>query len=203
MFGTLRTRIDDQCHGVCSPSRQSRQMSSFKVYTLILYGSMASTSTLRFLRYLASILYGCRAPVVSSSIMTTTGPLVWSGIAAGVSVDGPMASLSLRLMSVGGAGFDAAVDAAGSSDNCACVAGVSIDTGSDGWGACAVEVVAAGSGVGAGSVFISTGLDDSASWPLEGREVADVVGCAAVVEGWSDGDAMATGERRTAITSTQ
>lgn len=180
-------------------SRQSRQISSFNVYTLMLYGSMASTSTLRFLRYLASILYGCRAPVVSSSIMTTTGPLVWSGIAAGVSVDGPMASLSLRLMSVGGAGFAVAASAAGSSDCCACVAGVSIDMGSEGSGACAVEVVAAGSGVDAGSVFISTGLDDNASWPLEGREVAEAVGCAAVVEGWSDGDAIAAGERKIAI----
>jgi hypothetical protein len=38
-------------------------------------------------------------------MMTTTGPLELSGFAAGVSVDGPIASVSLRLRSTGGAGF--------------------------------------------------------------------------------------------------
>lgn len=49
----------------------------------------------------------------------------------------------------------------------------------------------------AGSVFISTGLDDSTSCPLAGRELV-CCGCGAVcegvVEGWSDGEAMARGE---------
>lgn len=38
-------------------------------------------------------------------MMTSTGPFALSGAAAGVSVDGPMASVSARLRLVGGAGF--------------------------------------------------------------------------------------------------
>ena len=37
--------------------------------------------------------------------MTSTGPLVLSGFEAGVSVEGPMASVSARFKAVGGAGF--------------------------------------------------------------------------------------------------
>lgn len=60
---------------------------------------------LRLFRYLSSILYGCLAPVVKSSMITSTGPLVLSGFEAGVSVEGPMASVSDLVKSVGGAGF--------------------------------------------------------------------------------------------------
>ena len=91
------------------PSRQSRHINSFSVYTLMLYGSMSSTVTLRFFRYLSSILYGCLAPVVSKSIITTVGPLVLSGFAAGPSVEGPRAaSVSVRFSSLraGGAADD-------------------------------------------------------------------------------------------------
>lgn len=42
-------------------------------------------------------------------MMTTTGPLELSGFAAGVSVEGPMASVSVRFRLVGGVGFAAAV----------------------------------------------------------------------------------------------
>lgn len=37
--------------------------------------------------------------------MTNTGPLELSGTAAGVSVEGPIASVSARVRLVGGAGF--------------------------------------------------------------------------------------------------
>lgn len=71
----------------------------------MLYGSMASIATLRFFKYLSSILYGCLAPVVRSSIITNTGPFELSGAAAGVSVEGPMASVSERFRLAGVAGF--------------------------------------------------------------------------------------------------
>src|SRR5690242_3783567 len=118
-MGIIRTKInavlkscrvlEDSDRGVCTaqnvPSRQSRHISSFSVYTLMLYGSISSTVTLRFLRYFSSILYGCLAPVVSSSIMTTVGPLLLSGFAAGPSVEGPRAaSVSVRLSSLRGGG---------------------------------------------------------------------------------------------------
>lgn len=38
-------------------------------------------------------------------MITSTGPLVLSGFEAGVSVEGPMASVSDLVKSVGGAGF--------------------------------------------------------------------------------------------------
>lgn len=104
-----------------------------------------------------------------------------------------MASVSLRLRSVGGVGFEAGAAGDGSAVGCACGVGVAIDAGSEVSGCRAVQLVAAGSGVDAGSVFISTGLVDSASWPLEGRELEEAVGCAALVGGWSEGDAMAAG----------
>lgn len=84
---------------------------------MMLYGSIASTFTLRFFKYFSSILYGCRAPVVSSKVITTTGPLELSGFAAGTSVEGPIASVSARLSSAGGVGFGGAggvIDSAGS-----------------------------------------------------------------------------------------
>lgn len=48
---------------------------------------------------------------MSSSVITTTGPLEVSGFMAGVSVDGPIASLSARLRAgagVGAVGFEGA-----------------------------------------------------------------------------------------------
>jgi hypothetical protein len=142
---------------------------------------MFSTVTLRFLRYLSSILYGCLFPVVRSSMMTTVGPLVLSGFAAGESVEGPMASVSVRFSSARGAGC-ADVGTAG------CV--LSAEVGSGTWGAagsawavwdvsvsCVVVVAVAGavsgaavvavSGAAAGGVWrvrISTGAEDRASW---------------------------------------
>ena len=76
------------------PSLQSLHISSLSVYTLMLYGSIASTLTFRFFKYLSSILYGCLAPLVRSNVITTTGPLEVSGFAASVSVEGPIASVS-------------------------------------------------------------------------------------------------------------
>ena len=87
------------------PSRQSRHINSLSVYTLMLYGSISSTVTLRFFRYFSSILYGCLAPVVSNSMITTVGPLLLSGFAAGPSVEGPRAaSVSVRFRSLRGGG---------------------------------------------------------------------------------------------------
>ena len=82
---------------------------------------------------------------------------------AGVSVDGPIASVSLRCRFVGGVGFDTA--SAGIVMSSACVGGVniSIDTGSGVSAVGAVVFVAAGSGEDAGNVLISTGLVDNAS----------------------------------------
>ena len=139
---------------------------------------MSSTTTLRFLRYLSSILYGCLAPVEgSSSIMTTTGPFELSGFAAGVSVEGPIASVSARLRFVGGAGFVGDVAAI-----CELVAGIvsevcgtSISAGpvvvvvSE---ACAVLLVGADAAPDGGNVFISTGLDDNSSWAFSARDPA-------------------------------
>lgn len=188
---------------VSHSSRQSRHMSSFKVYTLILYGSMASTVTLRFLRYFSSILYGCRAPVVSSSIITSVGPFVLSGSNAGVSVDGPMASVSARVSSVGGAGFAAVgeVDEVGEAGNAASEGCISTMCGfaAATWVVMGVSevcaVLFAGGGVTAAEdwrVRISTGLDDMASELLGGRAAA-VMGCGVLwgaVKGWSVEEAM-------------
>lgn len=139
----------------------------------MLYGSIASALTLRFLRYFSSILYGCRAPVVSSRVITTTGPFVLSGFAAGVSVEGPIASVSVRLSAVGRAafvGFDVAIDSDG---GVLCVCGFSS-------GFCAVGTLGTVSeadavGVDDGTsvvcrVLISTGLVDSGAWLLDGRD---------------------------------
>jgi hypothetical protein len=130
-------------------------------------------------------------------MITTTGPLVWSGMAAGVSVEGPIASVSLRLRSVGGAGFVEATAGSVSSSACVCGVDVSIDAGSVVAAVGAVVFVGAGSGEDAGNVLISTGLVDNASWPLVGRGSGVDTGCAALVEGWSEGEAIAAGQRGT------
>jgi hypothetical protein len=167
----------------------------------MLYGSMFSTSTLRFLRYFSSILYGCLAPVEGrSSIMTTTGPFEVSGTAAGVSVEGPIASVSARFKVVGGAGF--ADDVAAICEGCAGTVSVV-------WGTvisaglvvvvtsaefCAVVFVAAGAAPDGGNVLISTGLDDSSSWGFSDRApVAACCGllCAAVDSWFAPTEAMA------------
>jgi hypothetical protein len=60
-------------------SLHSLNINSFNVYTLMLNGSFFPLSvvpgivTLRFVRYLSSILYGCLAPDVSSNVITRTG----------------------------------------------------------------------------------------------------------------------------------
>lgn len=164
----------------------------------MLYGSIDSTATFRFLRYFSSILYGCRAPVVSSNMMTRTGPLVLSGLAAGVSVDGPIASVSARVNSAGGAAL-AEVDGAiwaisvdsGSTVEWLVVSIGSVSAGFDGIASAGAAAAAGGSGLS------STGVDDKASWLLGG--CADVgAGCgvlaAAVATGWSVDEAMAGGD---------
>jgi hypothetical protein len=129
--------------------------------------------------------------------MTTTGPFELSGTAAGVSVEGPMASVSARFS---GAGIVAAVAAA--CELCAgvvsgvCGAAISLGpvvVGSEG---CAAVFAAAGATLDGGSVFISTGLDDSSSGGFSGRDPA--VACCALlcagVDGWfAPAEAMATG----------
>ena len=127
-------------------------------------------------------------------MITTTGPLVWSGTAAGVSVEGPIASVSLRTRSVGSAGFDGAAADNALSSACVCGADVSLDAGSCDSDVCAVVCIVAGSGEDAGKVFISTGLVDRASWALAGGESGADAGCAALAEGWSEGEAMAAGQ---------
>lgn len=99
--------------------------------------------------------------------MTSTGPFVLSGAAAGVSVEGPMASVSARLRLEGGAGFtndegagsvlsEGLVSVEGGVESVVwAVVGVS--------DSCAVVFADAGVAAEAGSVLISTGLDDSAS----------------------------------------
>lgn len=134
----------------------------------MLNGSIPSTCTLRFFRYFSSILYGCLAPVVRRSIITSVGPLLLSGIAAGPSVEGPRAaSVSVRFSSLrtGGAADD---DTAGCALSDGLVSPMLVNSTGAIWGApesVAVEVVGAGAPVGDWSVFISTALDDSVSWP--------------------------------------
>jgi hypothetical protein len=99
--------------------------------------------------------------------MTTTGPFEVSGTAAGVSVEGPIASVSARFKLVGGAGFavDVAVDCVFDAGIVSEVCGTTISAGpavaaSE---ACAVVFVAAGATLDGGNVLISTGLDDNSS----------------------------------------
>jgi hypothetical protein len=101
--------------------------------------------------------------VVSNSVITTTGPFDVSGFTAGVSVEGPMASVSVRLRLVGSAGFDCAGGAIGSARGCVvCVcAGWAVGTCDTGSSVDVASEVAAGSF--AESVFISTGLVARAS----------------------------------------
>jgi hypothetical protein len=108
-------------------------------------------------------------------MITTVGPLAPSGIAAGVSVEGPMASVSVRFSSARVADV-ADADTAG----CALSAGL----GSETWGTvrpsdvvvgCAGVAAVAGAVADDGRVRISTGLDDRAPVLLPGREAGPVV----------------------------
>jgi hypothetical protein len=173
------------------PSRQSRHISSLSVWTLMLYGSISSTVTSRFLRYFSSILYGCLAPVEgSSNIITTTGPFDVSGIAAGVSVEGPIASVSARVRLVGGAGFAVAMasvcvlEAGIVSEVC----GTAISAGLEATAneRCAVVFTTAGAAPDGGSVRSSTGLDDSSSWVFSARDPA--IACCGLL--WAAVDAV-------------
>lgn len=127
--------------------------------------------------------------------MTTTGPFELSGTAAGVSVEGPIASVSERFKLVGGAGLSddmmgaCALGAGIVSEVC----GTVISTGAmvvvvvlEG---CAVMLVAAGVTPDDGNVLISTGLDDSSSWVLSLSVRDPTIGCCglpcAAVCGWS------------------
>lgn len=132
-------------------------------------------------------------------MMTTTGPLELSGFAAGVSVEGPIASVSLRLRSTGGAGFEVGAAGAGSILSCGSVCpvwgiGVPVDGVGAGPVVCAAVLgasgAAAGSGADAARGFISTGSVDGAPSPLAGREDGRAA------EGVSEGEAMAAGPER-------
>jgi hypothetical protein len=135
-------------------------------------------------------------------MMTTTGPFELSGTAAGVSVDGPMASVSERF---NGAGRVAAVAAA-----CELCAGIVSEVcgttislgpavvgseGSEGSEGCAVVFAAAGASLDDGNVFISTGLDENSSREISVRGTAAAccgLLCAGV-DGWfAPAEAMAT-----------
>lgn len=130
---------------------------------------MFSTLMLRFFRYFSSILYGCLAPLVRSSIITSTGPLVLSGFAAGVSVDGPIASVSARFNAAGGAGFADGEAATGAFSEAlvSTAGGVEVAIGAvTGVSATCVPVFAeAGTTPDAWRVLISTGLDER-PWSL-------------------------------------
>lgn len=132
--------------------------------------------------------------------MTTTGPLELSGTAAGVSVEGPMASVSARF---NGTGSVAAVATA--CELCAGmvseVCGTTISLGPAaavvvGAEGCAAVFAGAGATLDDGNVFISTGLDDRSSEEASVRDPAAAccgLLCAGV-DGWcAPGEAMATG----------
>jgi hypothetical protein len=92
-------------------SLHSLNINSFNVYTLMLNGSffpadvVPGTFTFRFVRYFSSILYGCRAPEVSSNVMTRTGPA--SLATTGVSIaSGPIAIESSLVITGGEAGAE-------------------------------------------------------------------------------------------------
>lgn len=126
-------------------------------------------------------------------MIITTGPLELSGLAAGVSEEGPIASVSMRLRSAGGVGLAVAgagveESASGSARSEFCASGVwetgsGIDRGSAAGAdvVVVVFVVETGSGRDAGNVLISTGLEERACWPLPlpGRELGFcvVTGC--------------------------
>ena len=119
--------------------------------------------------------------------MTTTGPFEASGMAAGVSVEGPIASVSARVRLVGSAGFTEDVVGA---DVVSDVYGTAVSV----W---AVEVVSgtwavfvvADTALDGGNVLISTGLDDSSSCVLSLSVRDPTIGCCglpcAAAGGWS------------------
>jgi len=131
--------------------------------------------------------------------MTSTGPLVLSGFAAGVSVDGPIASVSARFNAAGGAGFADGAAATGASSEalisvtCGVEAAIAAGTGVS--ATCVLVLAGAGTAPDAWRVRISTGLDDRPSLLLCGRDPA--AGCCGVVCGavgaWSAVDAMVVG----------
>lgn len=123
--------------------------------------------------------------------MTTTGPFELSGIAAGVSVEGPIASVSARLRSgfadevtggrAPGAGIVTSV--CGTVISAGAVVAVVVAE------PCAGLLVAAGVAPDDGNVLISTGLDESSSCETSFsiRDPATACGglpCTAV-DGWS------------------
>lgn len=129
-----------------------------------------------------------------------------SGLAAGVSVEGPIASVSVRLRFEGGARC-ADDDGAGSvvPDGVISEAiGAEISAGAADWVPEGLALLSAGAGVDAASdgasVRISTGLDDSVSCVFSGREPAAAAACCGVlcgcvavaVAGWPVTEAIAT-----------
>jgi len=124
--------------------------------------------------------------------MTSTGPLVLSGFAAGVSVEGPIASVSARVKAAGGGGFADDEGAAGAfSEALVSMAGVAVVAIAAWVGASAVFAGAAPAPE-AWRVLISTGLDDRASlllWDCDDEAAGCGVLCGAV-GGCSAVDAM-------------
>jgi hypothetical protein len=163
----------------------------------MLYGSISSTVTSRFFRYFSSILYGCRAPVEGrSSIITTTGPFEASGTAAGVSVEGPIASVSARVRLVGGAVFAVdmttvcEVEAGIVSEVCGtAISAGPVATAAEG---CAAVVTAAGAAPDEGSVCSSTGLEDSSCGVFSARDPASAC-CGLLCAAVDAEEAMAAG----------
>jgi hypothetical protein len=90
-------------------SLHSLNINSFNVYTLMLNGSffpadvVPGTFTFRFVKYFSSILYGCRAPEVSSNVMIRTGPASLATTGVGIA-SGPIAIESSLVITGGGAG---------------------------------------------------------------------------------------------------
>ena len=123
-------------------------------------------------------------------MITTTGPFELSGLAAGVSVEGPIASVSLRLRSTGGTGLED--DAAVGEASMPSPGGTSVICGGAG---VADEVGLAISGVSrpvfnaaepkdaAGSDAISTGVLERALSPVAGRDAEGVCCCVFGSEG--------------------
>ena len=103
-----------------------------------------------------------------------------SGFAAGVSVDGPMASLSARFNAEGGAAFAGDEGAPGASSEVAgstvCAAGVAIGAAAGASVVCVVVAAGTGPAPAASRVLISTGLADRGSLLLCGRD-AEAAGC--------------------------
>jgi hypothetical protein len=111
---------------------------------------------------------------VRSSIITSTGPLVLSGFAAGVSVDGPIASVSARFNAAGGAGFADGEAATGASSevlvSATCGVEAAIGAAAGVSATCVLVLAGAGTAPEAWRVLISTGLDDRPSLLLCGRD---------------------------------